>query len=412
MISKHKKVFTALLILSCTLSYSSEQDTLSNANIDINTENNKIESLKQDKLINKSLFLPELLLNTGVGSEKLIDNNNQTNKGPYLFLEGKINIYRGGRDNILKDKNNLQITIAEIEKEIRNRKLKIDSFKAILELQTLKSIEKLLEEELVRNKSELAMAKKKTDAGLTTSVDLLDFELKNENLSNERENIQLKSIELEKMLSTLYGGKIPLQQIADNFSDKNVIEVNTSVQLNESPLIKLSEKQIELSHANKNSINSEFWPTVDLTAKWGQITPQDNFFKTNEREHQVALNVNIPLFSGFSTSGKAQQAILEITQSQRQGRQNEIELIAKKDLELKKIEVAKRLISSLEKSAKLAQKYRELTIGEYKRGIKNSPDLISASDKVLELQRKIIETKKELTISIFTFNETFKNYKD
>ncbi|MGZ3807531.1 MAG: hypothetical protein ACXVCE_05555, partial [Bacteriovorax sp.] len=69
-----------------------------------------------------------------------------------------------------------------------------------------------------------------------------------------------------------------------------------------------------------------------------------------------------------------------------------------------------KILTSLERSLTQSVKYRELTINEYKRGIKNSPDVISASDKRLEVERKILETKNELLSTTYSLNETFKAY--
>jgi hypothetical protein len=91
-------------------------------------------------------------------------------------------------------------------------------------------------------------------------------------------------------------------------------------------------------------------------------------------------------------------------------RQAEIELDSKNILGIKKIELSKKILTSLERSLTQAIKYKELTISEYKRGIKNSPDVISASDKKFELEKRILETQNELANSSYSFNETFKPY--
>ncbi|MBY0414177.1 MAG: TolC family protein, partial [Bdellovibrionales bacterium] len=340
------------------------------------------------------------------------DKSADTEKGPYLFLDGKINLYRGGRDSNIQSKTQTQIEIAKLEREIKKRNLDIESFKIVSELDHIKKDNQLINEELKSNKTEQAMAKKKVDAGLTTSVDLLDFELKSENLNNELEKNLLRIEELEKELTSLYGGTTALDELVKNFSPSSQPDSSSLVGIEEVPDVLLSKKQIELINFDQKSIKAEYLPTIDLDAKWGQISPQEKFFNSNNREHQVALNINIPLFSGFSTEGKLQQSILESTQRNRELKQNEINLNSKREIDLKKIDLLKRILISNEHLLIKAQKYRELTIGEYKRGIKNSPDVISASDKKLEIERKILETRNELAIATYSFNQTFKAYKE
>ena len=43
-----------------------------------------------------------------------------------------------------------------------------------------------------------------------------------------------------------------------------------------------------------------------------------------------------------------------------------------------------------------SQKYFDLTLGEYKRGIKNSPDLVGATDRLFLAKKKKYELLKEL----------------
>jgi outer membrane protein len=386
------------------------ESTLFDNSIEINSINSKIENLNLEQKINRSLFLPELSVNGGFGSEKLIDRSADTEKGPFVFLDGKLNLYRGNRDSNLQRKIQNQITIAKLQKEIKKRNLNIESFKLILEIEQLSRENSLIEDELKSNKLQEAMARKKLDAGLTTSVDILDFNLKKEILTNDIEKNILKKETLEKELTNLYGGNSTSKEIAKIISSDALKEqkIDNST-IENSPTVILARQQIEISTLDKENIKAEYLPSIDLNAKWGQITPQDKFL-ANKREHQIALNINIPLFTGFSTDGKFQQAVIESTQNKRELRQAEIELDSKNILGIKKIELSKKILTSLERSLTQAIKYKELTISEYKRGIKNSPDVISASDKKFELEKRILETQNELANSSYSFNETFKPY--
>ena len=47
---------------------------------------------------------------------------------------------------------------------------------------------------------------------------------------------------------------------------------------------------------------------------------------------------------------------------------------------------------------KNAQKYFELTLAEYRRGTKNSPDLVGATDRLFSTKKKTFELIKDLEI--------------
>jgi outer membrane protein TolC len=385
-------------VLFSTLSYGQELQN----NIELSSSKAKIESLNEEMKIVKSLFLPQLSLETGIGSEKLKDNDFETDKGPYGFLLGKLNLYRGGKDSIQLQQNEVKIDIAKLEKEIKTRNLNIEVVKKISSIELINKKNQLIENELKDSKTQQGMAKKKVDAGLTTSVDLLDFELKKNRLTNEMDKNNLEKEELQRELVNLNGGA-EIQRTLEEIS------LSTELNYEKSPSFILAKKQIELSLLDKNEVKAEYLPSVDLEAKWGQLTPQSKFFGA-DKEHQVALNISIPLFSGLSTEKKMQQAVLESTQRTREARQAELEANSKYDIAQKKIELIKKTITILERSLSQAQKYKDLTIGEYKRGVKNSPDVISASDKKFELEQKLLEAKNELYNVSIALNETFKKY--
>lgn len=406
-IKKSAPIILGMLTLS-TLALA--ETSLLESNLELSSFNSKIENLILDKKINNSAFLPELSLNGGLGSEKLRDDSYETKKGPFIFLESKLNLYRGGRDSIAQDNTQTQIAIVKIEKEIKKRNLNIEAFKLISQIELMTNENKLIEEEIKSNATHHSMARKKVDAGLTSSVDLLDFELKRESLSIEFDKNLLTIEILKKELVNLFAGSFSYSELEKTISGQKTNAL-TPVEsaLQDTPNLLLAQKQIDLNNSELSAIKREYLPSVDLEAKWGQITPQEKFLDS-KKEHAVLLNINIPLFSGLSTAGKIQQSVNQSTLKKRELKQTEIETIAQRELESKKIEFSKRILASLQRTQAQSIRYKTLTIGEYKRGVKNSPDVISASDNLLEIERKMLETQTEILISTYSFNQTFKPY--
>ena len=54
-----------------------------------------------------------------------------------------------------------------------------------------------------------------------------------------------------------------------------------------------------------------------------------------------------------------------------------------------------------------AEKYYDLTLAEYKRGVKNSPDIVGATERYFDSKKKKIEIQKELELVQLQLN----NYK-
>jgi outer membrane protein len=375
--------------------------------VDVAATKLKGENLRIEDTIRKNLLLPNLSLNGGFGSEKFMDSS-EKNEGPYLYLEGQLNLYRGGKDLHQKQKTQTLIDIADLEHEIKIRDSSIEIFKIMTQIHLIASEIELMTKELDNNKSQMSMAKKKVNAGLTSSIDLIDFELKEQYLINERDHHLLEKESLEKEVLGLFGEHKTYQELEKNYKENlsHLQPIHTSV--NHDPLgLKLVNKELDLLLIDKRNRISHFFPSIDLTAKWGQITPKSKLFSRRE-EQQVLLNINIPLSSGLITKEQLKQSEGDIDQKNREVEKRGLALLAKKELDMKKIELSKKLLTLLENSLQKVQKYKELTISDYKRGIKNSSDLLSASDKMLETERKILQARSEFFINMYSFNENFR----
>ncbi len=404
-IKKHIPVQLLVVALAFPYAITKANDSLFENNIEIINNQLKTQSANYEKSIIKSLFLPELSINTGLSSEFTKDRA-VTDRGPYLFLSGKINLYHGGQDLNKATKNDTLIAKLNFDNEKTKRKIQIDSFKLLAELNLLNNDNSLIAEEIKNNELQLKMAKKKVDAGLTTSADLLDFQIKNENLMNELSSNQYKINDIEKELVAMFGNKIGLNQIKNEIQTLPNPELD-KIDVHTLPEVQALHQDLLNTKLEISNIHSEYLPTIDLEGKYGNITPTQKLFD-NKTEHQIALNLTIPLFTGFTTSSKLSQTILNSTRAEHELRQLEINLEKRIDLDKRKINLNGKILSNLEKSLEKASKYKELILFEYKKGIKNSSDVINASDKQFELNRKINELKNENSQLIFTYNTNFK----
>lgn len=395
----------------CSHSISADTNYLNN-NLEVFTQKQEYQKAQEEKKLVRSFFLPELSINGGLGSDKTNDKLN-IEKGPYLFLDGKINLYRGGKDSRSLTKAQINIDKTILEKEKASIKTRIETFKLLSEINLLQRENEILINEIKENKNQQSMARKKVSAGLTTNVDLLDFDIKDQNLNNQIDINNLKLETINKEVSNLYLNKLSVAELENEFQfnlESALDNIKSSKALSDSNKIdsKIFKLNYEASLIDKKIINSEYMPTIDLEAKWGQITPNESLWKES-KERQILLNINIPLYSGGSTGAKKSQAIIDSELKERELRQSELDTLTLFEIELKKIEITKKLLGSFELIHSKAKNYRELTISDYKRGIKNSPDVIAASDKYLETSSKILEITTELSNLVFSFNENFKS---
>ncbi len=399
----HKFPFFILLVTTITpLAFS--EDTILESNLNTFSKSIEIEQLKNAKKVNQSLFYPEINIVTGVGSE-YSKGDDETEKGGILYLDTKMNLYRGMEDYNSIEINEMKIQKANLERELELNKTKIEYFNLTSDNEVLTQDIKLIQNELENNKSQESMARKKVNAGLTTDAELLDFQIKQDNLLNEILANELKIKENENAIKNIFGNKFSLEEL------KSKIPLNESTELKKAQipenlnLTQLSQ-DVSLSELEINKSKSSYLPKIDLEAKAGSITPQTKMFK-DKTEHQVALTLTIPLFSGYSSDAFSHQMILDKQLKERIFKNYQVNLPSILENEEKRIELNRHLLAANEKTLKKAEKFQEQTISEYKRGIKNSPDLISASDRIFELKRKANELNNDIKKAIYSYNTNY-----
>lgn len=399
---KTKSLFLFPILLSLSLGALSDETFLEN-NQEIFNRKIEIEQLQKEKALNRSVFYPELNIVSGLGSE-YSSGDAETEKGGILFLDAKMNLFRGLEDLDALKINDIKMQKAVLEKEIEIKKIKIDYYNMHSENEVLREEIKLIRQELEINKSHENMARKKVDSGLTSNVELLDFQIKQDTLANEISVNELKIAENEKSMSAIFGNKFTLEEINQKIAKEN-LELKKSKR-EDNLFIKKLTQDVSISQLEVKKTKSNYLPKIDLEAKIGSITPKSKVFE-DKTEHQVALTLTIPLFSGFSTDASYQHAILDKKIKENSLNNYHANYSTMIDTEEKRIELNKLLLNANEKTLKKAEKFQEQTLLEYKRGIKNSPDLISASDRVFELKRKNLELHSDLKKAIYSYNMNY-----
>ncbi len=340
-----------------------------------------------------SSYYPSLSATGGLGETKTLEEKRQGYVG---YLTGKWNLYRGGRDFSVRDEAHAETRIAELKSEIKRRELLLSIRSQYYSLIALDHLLKIENEEKGLSEDQRRMAQKKVKAGLTSSVDDIEFELREgeiaiqmRSLSAERERIlaeMKKNLGIETQIEVI--GTLPLSN--QNFEKKEAF-------LRDHPLNKLSLEEISLIDARKREVKSEYFPEVDFSASYGRLTLDDTSIG-RWNETQYLLSVTIPLFSGFDTFHKMRAATFEVTQKERERVSVQQTLEKEFDLNFSRYSELRDLSEMNEKRIARAKQYYTMTIAEYKRGIKNSPDLVSATERLFEIQKKQIEILRDLQI--------------
>ena len=368
-------------------------------NQEISSLEKNVESKEALSGSSDSAYYPTLNAVGGYGQNKT-DDLAATQKGYLGYVEGKLNLFRGFKDQSISNQRDIDTQISKLELESKKRELRKDLTEVASSMVYLHKLQSILEEEYKVTQTQRQMAAKKVAAGLTGPVDNLEFELRESEIQIEQKQINQQHQEAHQKLVKLYGEGIDdsaLEKIDFSGADKlglvpNHVSIENTIDYKKSQLAQLR------SEFEKKEIKSDYLPSLDFAYGIGRLTPADDVpIKFNESRY--AIQLTIPLFSGFETYYKAKAASLSVQSAEKLKIQKSNEVNSDFNTLKTKISELSSLFEINEKKILNSKNYFDLTLAEYRRGVKNSPDLVNATERLFSSKKKKYEILKELEIS-------------
>lgn len=345
----------------------------------------------------KSGFYPTLDAIAGREQNKTDELLGATEKGNVAYLEGKLNLFRGFRDVSVKNLRNTELEASKLELELKKRELRLSLVEALSQMAYVHKVQKILEDEFKLTQTQKQMAARKVSAGLTSEVDNYEFDLRENEIQIELKQINQLHNEAHESLNQMFGENITDNDIAGiDFSSYETLS-KTSIQTKAEETIefKLAELARLRAEYERAEVKSEFMPSIDFSYAVGRITPVDaGSMQYNESKYSLLLTV--PLFSGFNTYYKSKSAALLSQAAEKRKQQIRLNAIGDLNVLQSKISELGMLYQLNEKRLLSAQKYFDITLTEYRRGVKNSPDLVGATERLYSSKKRKFDLLKEL----------------
>ena len=357
----------------------------------IRQQNSDILSIQTDRDMKASenemvsaRFQPSLFAKVGVVSENTED---EQRSGPVLTLEGRWNLYRGGRDELARRRLAVETSHVTYELAARTHALLFDARSLFYQVLAAQQKQRLLEQEISLTDRQAAIAHRRTRAGVATMADELEFQLRGEELTS-----QLRSLEAQKEKHLIALKELMNQPQAENLAIKGewpkVIDRAEVALIDSHPTLLRLRDEVALQTLESERVRAEYRPEIEAFASLGKISPTP---RAEKFESVVGLSLAFPLYDGFQQRAaqsvaelKQKKALIELGKVQRQ-LSTEIETIRLERSELD------RLKDLNEKRLAYAEKYLQVTIEEYERGVKNSPDVLGASEHLFGSKIKKID---------------------
>lgn len=367
-------------------------------NQDVLSLQKQIESKKALKKSSSSAFYPTLNAIGGLGQNKT-DDLPEAEKGTLVYLEGKLNLFNGFKDLTIRNHTEIDIKIAILELESKKRELRLQLTELASDMIRFHKVHDILTEEFQITQTQKKMAAKKVNAGLTGTIDNLEFELREDEIKIEQNQIQKKHEEAHQKLVELFGEDILDQDLAKvYFSQASILATAIApIRIENTLGYQKTEMEKAKHELEKQEIRSELLPTLEFTYSLGRITPsEETSFKFSESKY--ALLLTVPLFSGFDSFYKIKAANFKINSADKLRRQTAIIIGSEFQILKTKMSELNSLFQIHERKLLNSQKYFNLTLAEYKRGVKNSPDLVGATERLYSTKKKKYEILSDMEI--------------
>ncbi len=359
-----------------------------------------LNSLKSKLSSQYGRLSPKISIEGGPQSTKFDDEKSNATA---LYGKAEWNLYNGGADKAATDLSKSEIETQEKRIKSLKNKIKKEVSKIYYELQFILESISLKQKSLELNSQQMKIAKAKNNSGLTTSSDVLEFDLRDSTLQSDlvllNQQLEQKFNQLNVILSRR--SNVPHEAVKGHLIREsynlNRDDLLAKIQESNDQLL-LSKIELQQAETEKRQSKSQFLPKLDLEARYGKLANEEKVFDENNN-YSVILKFNLPLFSGFEDYNALKSANAKTAASQIVFDQKNISLAAELDSLLAEIKALNVRLDLEEKNLERSEKYYKLTLDEYRRGIKNSPDMVGASERLLDARLRNLEYRRDLMLA-------------
>jgi len=370
----------------------------------LKAEQSKISSKESRVGYLSRSFLPKV--SSSLGSETFKTASKSSQSQEFWSVGTSVNLYNGGRDQL---EENLRLKDLELSKGeykvayiLQLREAQIAYWEIV---STLKLIE-LRREESKKNQELLSSAKRRLGAGLTTTADVLQFELHRSKLEQEIERLHLRLDEAKSRLGAILGiSDSHGIELGDELPHTIVMDIE-SLQVSEQIELKQTARSQDIEAIKSQSEGRGWMPQLDLYASRGVPTLSDEESRAELKESESKAGVLLTFDLGKMWDSMAEKKALDFKgralNQKKEQKSLELKLM---DQELRHdFSVTSKILDESEKIIDKTSDFLKLTQAEYARGLRNGPDLLGALRQYHEsleasvnLKFSLLKTKAILT---------------
>lgn len=337
-------------------------------------------------------FLPQLEVYGAQESFKIANQEQKTQ--PAFGGELSLPLYSGGRDQLESERRNLTAKKKEFAStRVRSEELQ-KSRMLFWEILYLQEKLALLEASVKVNSKNLQSALRRIRSGVATDSDRFEFEMKEVDLKREQQRAQLdlsrRRGELAVHLSLEGELQFPTAMTHDHEFEKLLEHSHADHEF----LYKEHELESDSARLASKSVGREWIPRLKAFAVYNKYNEREKE-RGEDTETVVGLRLSMDLGSAISSRSETLALLKEAQSADQMAQLKRREVHAVVESDILELKLLHEQVHEAEENIQRAEKYDRLTQSEYGRGVRNSLDVLSASEKLFDMKNKRLEIVRD-----------------
>lgn len=346
-------------------------------------------------------FLPKV--NVEGGGETFKTGPYSTRSEPHGGAEATINLFRGGRDRLEENVRaaNTRSASASVQ-DVYLREL-MDARRTYLELLYQQEMLQLARESLQQNRRYKALALKRIEGGLATATDRLEFEMTLVELSQEvaRHEVEVAASEnrLAAQLHLPAGTTFNIHKM--NQHDEHDFLLKKEFRPDTHRQVQILKAQKDAAYNEMKRRNRWWTPAVEVGGGYALYTLREREYTEwrDRREGVVGINVRLQPFDGLHAHSEARAAAQKMKGYETWADQTSRNLESDYESERQRMELLHRLLHQGEQGVVQGRTYLDRTLSEYTDGVKNSTDVIVATQKYFDFRKRYVTLRRDYQLA-------------
>ena len=323
---------------------------------------------------------------------------------PVFGAEVRMNLYNGGRDQLEDQRSKLIRERKRFEGERVSAEELGKAREAYWNAIYLRELIGLLEEARKNNVENLRAAERRIRGGVATESDRVEFEMQEIDLKREREKSELERNNQLRVLRVVLGlegdGDVELRGDLTHEHDWETSIAHTET--DHAFLVKPAELHAQEAETAATARRRSWRPRIDAFAGFHQFNQREEPEFTEARDRQESV-LGFRLSMNFSDqiggNREASSLSMEANSAREEARYAHQEVEAHLHGEIAELRLLHNQVHEADENIKRAERYYRLTRSEYDRGVKNSPDMLGATEKLVAMRKKRLEIVREFQVS-------------